>query len=92
MSNTGEPRSEKRGNARRACTRPVKLQVQSQDLEGVHRDVSSSGAYIVTGADLVLQLIREDESGRRKVTARIVRFERLPGDCTGIAVEYLPEE
>ena len=89
MSHSDEPKSEKRGNARRPSSSSVRLQIKSQDLEAVHRNVSSSGALIVTSDDLLIELVREDESGRTVVPAKIVRFEKLPGDCVGIAVEYL---
>lgn len=92
MSNSGEPRSEKRGNARRSRTTAVRLQVQSQELEAVHRDISSSGAFVVTSEDLIIQLIREDDPDHKMAPARIVRLEKLPGDCIGIALEYLPPE
>lgn len=91
-SDSGEPWVEKRGNARRAITTKVTIRLTDRSMEGVTKNTSEGGAYVVTGDDLIIEMSPSEGDGQKKSLARIVRFEKLPGDCIGIAVEYLPDE
>ncbi|MFH0944271.1 MAG: PilZ domain-containing protein [Planctomycetota bacterium] len=91
-SDSGEPWVEKRGNARRSSSTKVKIRLSDRAMDGVTKDVSAGGAYVVTGDDLVVEMSPAEGADRKISRARIVRFEKLPGDCIGIALEYLPDE
>lgn len=99
MTDSAEPHREKRGNARRSDSRPVRLEIPEQLLEGMTRDLSGSGAFVLTGDGLRIVITRasradgDSEAGDGTPReARLVRFETLPGGGVGLALEFIDDQ
>ncbi len=90
MSDSAERRSEKRGNKRSPSRDEVQLRVDAQKLTGTTRDTSGSGVFLISGDSLVVDVSTGEEGEEQTRRARVVRVETLPGECIGLALEFLP--
>ena len=82
-----EARTEKRGNVREPARRPVRLSLPAAELKGLTRDVSASGAFVISAQDLPVEVEIGDGEAR---PAKVVRLELLPGGGIGLALEFDP--
>ncbi|MBL8860260.1 MAG: PilZ domain-containing protein [Planctomycetes bacterium] len=83
---TGERRRQRRATNRGN----VKLQVETQELEGHADNVSPTGVLFFSEGDLRVTVEIDEDGKTRKVTGRLVRAQRMRGDSFGWAVEFDP--
>lgn len=88
-----EYRPEKRGNVRSPMRVPARLSFGAEaTIEGLTRDVSAGGAYLVAGGQLLAQVTIGEGEAQRTVPVRVVRLEPLPGGGFGIGIQFVERE
>ena len=83
---TGERRRQRRATNRGN----VRLQIETQELEGHADNVSPTGVLFFSEGDLRVTVEIDEDGKSRKVTGRLVRAQRMRGDSFGWAVEFDP--
>jgi len=88
LTTSREPESfpDKRGNAREPTRQSVRMILPATEIMGLTRDVSNSGAFVISASDLPIELEIADDEARRR--GRIVRLELLPGGGVGMAIDF----
>ena len=84
-----QPRLEKRGSRREPTRASFHIEVTPTTIEGAGRDLSDSGASLITSDALKVRVRIRDEFGEeREVDARIVRIESVTEESWGIALQF----
>jgi hypothetical protein len=80
--------SDRRRSQRRDLESPVRLTLETPELQGKASNISSSGILFFTEGELKVTVEIEENGETRRVSGSLVRCERIKGDHRGWAVEF----
>jgi hypothetical protein len=87
-----EPSSQEIADQRRADRRaleaPVRMHIDSGDLEGMSDNFSSAGIMFFTEEPIRVTVEVSEPEGPRTYHGRIVRLQRMNDSNTGLAIEF----
>ena len=79
---------DRRGNPRRSTFAVFTMRFPETAVMGAGKNVSTGGAYFVTSDEVQVELCFEKGGDEKKISARLVRMDRISPGTMGVAVKF----